>query len=189
MNTRNRLPGAAWIAAVVVSLAGTASVAAAQSGGIYDLSWHKIANGGVTQSSGGNFSLGGTFGQTDAQTSAGGAYELRGGFWTGVALRQLLDVPEIPAAPRPRFALRGFPSNPVTRSGMEVSFTLASSDPAQLDLLDIGGRRLRSESVGALGPGDHRLRFSLPQGVAPGIYWLRLRQGAEEKILKSVVLD
>lgn len=177
------------IAAVLVSLAGTRSAAVAQSGGIYDLSWHKVSGGGAMQSNGGAFSLGGTFGQADARTSSGGPYQLRGGFWTGVARHQLVDVPDAPSAPRPRFALRGFPRNPITRSGMDVSFTLASAQPAELELLDVGGRRVRSESVGSLGPGSHVVRFRRGESIEPGIYWLRLRQGSEQGVTKVVVLD
>ena len=184
-----RFLAAALVVAALVPLTGTGSVARAQSGGIYDLTWNKVSGGGVTQSSGGAFSLGGTFGQADAQSSTGGPYQLRGGFWSGVAMGQLVDVPEVPSTPRPRFALQGFPRNPASRSGMEVSFTLASSAPAELDLLDVGGRRVRTESVGALGPGSHTVRFSGAERIEPGIYWLRLRQGTDQKIMKAVVLE
>lgn len=179
--------------AVAVSLAtfGAPSPALAQSGGVYDMSWNKIANGGVPQASGGAFTLSGTVGQADAGVLAGGAYRLDGGFWNGVALRQLLDVPDTPGTPvaRPvRFALRGFPSNPVTRSGLEVSFALPNGAPAILDLIDVHGRSVRSRAVGSLGAGEHRVRFEQPENVGPGVYWIRLRQGAEQRVAKAVVL-
>ncbi len=181
--------GALVFAMAMASLAGAPSLASAQSGGVFDLSWHKVAGGGASRSSGGVFSLGGTFGQADDHASAGGIYRLNGGFWNGVAIRQLVDAPEAPVAAAPRFALRGFPRNPITRSGLEVSFTLPSSAPAELDLIDIGGRRVRSEPVGALGPGAHTVRFSHAATIEPGVYWLRLRQAGEQKVLKAVVLE
>ena len=55
--------------------------ALAQSGGIYDLGWNTIDNGGGTFSTGGTFSLAGTIGQPDAATMAGEVYTLSGGFW------------------------------------------------------------------------------------------------------------
>ena len=58
------------------------SCAIAQSGGQYDLSWGTI-DGGGGQSSGGSYILTGTIGQPDAAYSAGGDYELLGGFWPG----------------------------------------------------------------------------------------------------------
>lgn len=48
----------------------------------YSIDWHKVAGGGGT-SSGGQYSLTGTIGQPDAANSAGGSYELLGGFWPG----------------------------------------------------------------------------------------------------------
>ena len=43
-----------------------ASVALAQSGGSYDLSWWTVDGGGATFNTGGGYSLGGTAGQPDA---------------------------------------------------------------------------------------------------------------------------
>lgn len=67
-------------ALLTFSLAG---LAAAQTGGGYDLSWHTIAAGGWTFSTGGGYSLGGTAGQVNASLMHGGAFTLAGGFWGG----------------------------------------------------------------------------------------------------------
>ena len=61
---------------LVVVLA--ASTATAQ----YEISWYTI-DGGGGRSSGGPYSLTGTIGQPDAAYSAGGNFELLGGFWPG----------------------------------------------------------------------------------------------------------
>jgi hypothetical protein len=59
----------------------SAILAAAQSGGSYDLS-HNVTAGGGTHSTGGSFDLTGTVGQPQAGTvSTGASYNLRGGFW------------------------------------------------------------------------------------------------------------
>jgi len=50
--------------------------------GDYEIDWHTIDGGGGT-SSGGQYVLSGTIGQPDAAYSAGGHYELLGGFWPG----------------------------------------------------------------------------------------------------------
>jgi hypothetical protein len=52
------------------------------SGSNYDLSWHKIAAGGETFSTGGGYELGATIGQHDAGAMSSGSYELAGGFWS-----------------------------------------------------------------------------------------------------------
>ena len=68
------------IAALAVALL-VASIAVAQSGSSYDLSWSAIAGGGG-RSSGSGHTLDGTLGQFDAGMLSGGGYTLSGGFWT-----------------------------------------------------------------------------------------------------------
>jgi hypothetical protein len=59
------------------------SVALAQEGGPYDLSWSTVDGGGHTFSIGGDYQLGGTVGQPDAGCMEAGTYLLCGGFWPG----------------------------------------------------------------------------------------------------------
>jgi len=61
------------------------TVALAQSGGGYDLSWSSVDGGGYIFSGGGAYTLGGTIGQPDAGLLTGGSYTLGGGFWGGGA--------------------------------------------------------------------------------------------------------
>jgi len=61
-------------------------VAWAQTGGTYDLTWNSIDGGGHTFSTGGDYVLGGTAGQSDAGVMIGGSYTLGGGFWGGGAV-------------------------------------------------------------------------------------------------------
>ena len=64
--------------------------------------------------------------------------------------------------------------------------TLASDEPAQLDLLDVKGRRLRSHDVSRLGTSPMRLELEL-RDLAPGIAWLRLRQGRDFRTLRLAI--
>ena len=70
---------------VTIVLLLPVTVALAQSGGGYDLSWSSVDGGGYTFSSGGAYTLGGTVGQPDAGLLSGGNYTLGGGFWGGGA--------------------------------------------------------------------------------------------------------
>jgi hypothetical protein len=84
--------------AILVLLALTAllllaSVARAQSGGGYDLTWSTVDGGGATWSEGGGYSLGGTIGQPDAGVLSGGGYTLAGGFWGGAVVRYGVYLP------------------------------------------------------------------------------------------------
>jgi len=68
--------------AVLMTLLVVLIAPAASGEGAYVLDWSTIDGGGGT-SSGGPYTLTGTIGQPDAAYSAGGDYELLGGFWPG----------------------------------------------------------------------------------------------------------
>lgn len=78
-------------------LAGVAlaSLAAAQSGGGYDLRWN-TQDGGGTRMSGGTYDLNGTVGQPDANSQGAmvgsGGLTLYGGFWIGPGMWTADDV-------------------------------------------------------------------------------------------------
>jgi hypothetical protein len=60
------------------------SIAVAQTGSGYDLTWSTIDGGGGS-AGGGSYTLDGTIGQFDAGVMSGGTYTLSGGFWGGPA--------------------------------------------------------------------------------------------------------
>jgi len=64
-----------WVLLLIISVASSANSQ-------YELSWYTI-DGGGGRSTGGSYTLTGTIGQPDAAYSAGGNYELLGGFWPG----------------------------------------------------------------------------------------------------------
>jgi len=72
-----------------------ASVALAQTGGGYALTWSTIDGGGYTWSEGGGYALGGTVGQPDAGVISGGDYTLVGGFWCGAAAQHRMYLPVV----------------------------------------------------------------------------------------------
>jgi len=75
-------------AVVLAAFLLLASIALAQSGGGYDLSWNTVDGGGTTFNAGGDYTLGGTAGQPDAGLLSGEGYTLGGGFWGGGAVAQ-----------------------------------------------------------------------------------------------------
>jgi len=82
-----------------------------------------------------------------------------------------------PMTPTPAWALDGPLPNPSHGDGY-VSFALPDGREAMLDLIDLTGRKVRSQAVGHLGPGRHRV--ALPgQGLPTGLYWIRLRRDGE----------
>ncbi len=77
-----------WIGLLLVLVVGLgiATIAYAQSGSGFDLSWNVASNAGGTGSmSGSGFSLQGTLGQTAAGPISRGRFEVRSGYWLGPA--------------------------------------------------------------------------------------------------------
>ena len=72
----------AFIAWLAISTMLIIVLAESNTNGQYEISWYTI-DGGGGRSAGGPYVLTGTIGQPDAAYSAGGNYELLGGFWPG----------------------------------------------------------------------------------------------------------
>ena len=86
------------------------------------------------------------------------------------------------------FVLSGARPNPSVGDGLWVRFALPTAEPAGLDLYDVNGRRVRSLDLGPLGAGGHELRLDRGAPLSPGVYLLRLTQGARSLTARAVVL-
>jgi hypothetical protein len=84
-------------------------------------------------------------------------------------------------------ALRGLRPNPAV-DAINVSLSLPNSAPATLELVDLAGRLVANREVGSLGAGPHLVRLDNGASVAPGMYWLRLRQGGQQLMARAVVM-
>ena len=62
-------------------------------------------------------------------------------------------------------------------SGNTVRFTLATHEPASLELFDIAGRRLWSTDLSATGPGEHTATLANGAWLPRGLYLIRVTQG------------
>jgi hypothetical protein len=111
----------------------------------------------------------------------------------GYRLRVTLDGREtalgetwITVPARAEFALRSISPNPNSED-LAVTFALADSRPAVLELLDIAGRRVLSREVGALGPGSHTVSLAREASeLRPGVYAVPLRSAARAATLRAV---
>ena len=94
-----------------------------------------------------------------------------------------VDVPE-----SARFALRGMTPNPAPAGAGLIVFSLPDASPARLELVDVSGRQVFSREVGSLGRGEHVVRVSGSQPLAPGLYLVRLTQGGRSLTAKAVTI-
>jgi hypothetical protein len=70
-----------------------------------------------------------------------------------------------------------------------VNFTLESEAAARLDMFDVIGRRVASHELGSIGAGSHSLDLGAGTRIAPGIYFLRLGQGASVHVARVAVTN
>ena len=81
------------------------------------------------------------------------------------------------------------PSPNPTRAGtFSVSFALPNVSPADLELIDITGRRLGDWEVGSLGTGSHTMEVGR-QRLMPGIYLVRLTQAGQSLTSRVAVIE
>lgn len=113
-----------------------------------------------------------------------GAADLSNANFT-IVPQNLLDAPAGPRAVV--LAIRSIAPNPA-RGVMAITLALPSAAPATLELLDVAGRRVRSERVSAEAGGEARVEWR-NVGLAAGVYVLRVEQGGRKVTAKVAVLD
>ena len=87
------------------------------------------------------------------------------------------------------FALEGVRPNPASGRGLHVALALPTGAAARLELLDVSGRRVLARDVGSLGVGRHTVNLAAGRSVAPGLYWVRLTQGANRQTTRVAVIE
>ncbi len=99
------------------------------------------------------------------------------------------DVLGVPGGERMSFALDQVFPNPARGPRLSARFTLPGPGAGSLELLDVAGRRVAERALAGLGAGRHILDFGVGEHLAPGIYMVRLRQGANERMTRVAVLQ
>jgi hypothetical protein len=120
----------------------------------------------------------------DASVRLGARYSYRLALGDGAATRysEIAEV-QTPAG------LLGFDAvgpNP-TPGDLLARFSLATEDPAVVELLDVSGRRVHVQRVENPAPGSHALVLDRSRRIMPGVYWLRLIQGSRSAVARVVV--
>ena len=122
-------------------------------------------------------------------------YDNRGGANYDVYAQRVLwygqlggDVAGVPGDAELAIALSPVRPNPSRGGALTVGFTLPSATTASLELLDVAGRRIATRDLGTLGAGHHVLNVGDGSRLAPGLYLVRLRQGANVRVSRAVVL-
>jgi hypothetical protein len=85
------------------------------------------------------------------------------------------------------FALIGPLPSVARRDRLSVSFILPDASPAELALFDVAGRRVACQQVRASGAGPEVVDLAPGVLIEPGLYLVRLSQGARSRIVKVIV--
>lgn len=84
--------------------------------------------------------------------------------------------------------LRGAWPNP-TRGALTVTFALPRAGDAQLELIDLAGRRVASRLERGLSAGAHQMTLARGAVLAPGLYLVRLSHSGGMRSMKVAVVD
>ena len=95
-------------------------------------------------------------------------------------------VASVPGRPIGGFGFDRVAPNPAP-GGVTLSYSLATRDPATLEVLDPAGRLTLRCSLGAPGPGPHVARLGREALPSPGVYFVRLRQSGRTAITRVSV--
>lgn len=94
-----------------------------------------------------------------------------------------LEIPRRPAV----LALHWVRAEPST-GAITAALALPSHVPATLQLHDVSGRRVASQSLQGLEPGEHKVVFGVQRRLASGIYFVRLTQAGKSLVAKLAVV-
>ena len=142
-----------------------------------------LASGGRTVSSSSQV-LKVTLGQTITGKCSAGDNFSGLGFWEQFAFDAATAIDDMaPLAPTCLHQNVPNPFNPSTT----VYFTLASTETVRLDVFDLQGRRVARLLDTSLPAGEHSLLFR-PEGLASGVYLLRLKAGGYHENRRLVLL-
>ena len=174
----------AGVALVILAMSAAATASAQNS-----LGADVFGSGGGT-SSGVNFSILGTAGQSFAGMSAGASNSVCSGFWCQGATT-VVAVP-VDGESRGRVEFAQLSSNPV-RGPVQFMIYLPRAGSVELKILDVRGSLVRTVLQGTGVPGEHRFSWDgRPQGggaLTSGIYFARLTvDGRPEPARKMLVM-
>jgi hypothetical protein len=79
-------------------------------------------------------------------------------------------------------------ANPVVDRHVVLVLSLASSETARLELIDIAGRRVAGQRLEELGPGRHVVELAPAVDVLPGVYFVRLTQDGRSAATRIAIL-
>ena len=85
-------------------------------------------------------------------------------------------------------AFRGVYPNPTNGAGASISFTLPYAEPVTVDVYDLTGRIVHSQTLTGLSASSHVIPFTLWPSARSGVYLVRITQRGETRTSRAVVV-
>lgn len=94
---------------------------------------------------------------------------------------------DVPANNKLEFTLSPVRPNPTSGGRLEVRFSLPTAAPAKLMLIDVTGRQIAERQFTSAGP--QTVNLADQRHISPGLYFVRLTQGANSRSTRVVVTN
>jgi hypothetical protein len=93
-----------------------------------------------------------------------------------------LDIPRAPQTLTLRWARLE------TRNRLRIAFAFPAGPVPSVELMDVAGRRIVHQQLQGFEPDEHEASIGLPTGVSSGVYFVRLKQGSQVRVAKTVFI-
>jgi hypothetical protein len=122
----------------------------------------------------------------DREVVAGARYGYRLAVIDGGELTRSAEVwLQVPGGAE--LALRGFSPNPAG-SDARVAFSVRERSPVTIDVLDVSGRRVARQVIASPEVGPSEVAIGAEAALQPGLYFIRLQQGARTLLRRGSIV-
>ena len=126
-----------------------------------------------------------TFEDTDVRPGTRYEYRVRGTVGAEAIVSGIAEA----SIPRVSLGISNAGTNPARGGRLALAFSLADDGPARLEVIDVSGRLIASQSVGSYGAGRHEISLDLGERLRSGIHFVRLTQSGHRVTTRLTVLE
>jgi hypothetical protein len=98
------------------------------------------------------------------------------------------EVTDVPVPSGLALSVRGVFPNPTDGLNASIGFTLPYAETARLEVYDLTGRLVHSESITGLSAASHVIPFSLWPSARSGVYMVRITQRGQSSTARLTLV-
>jgi hypothetical protein len=73
-------------------------------------------------------------------------------------------------------------------NSLHIAFAFPAGPAPSVDIMDVAGRRIMHQDLNGLEPDEHETSVRLSSTLSSGVYFVRLRQGSQARVAKTVLI-